>query len=726
MAHGRPAALGSVPPATSADTAALTVSGQTGGGSVAPDSRPSAPAAMSASGNAGANRFDENLAVANTLALSGAGNGNSGPDRAVFDGLSIPHHHARIWWTRQNLAQARAYYAQNPIYPQHDDALGNALLYVLTGDTTAANYAINSVMNFTISDPELQSVASDTYRWSGWVPIVFDWVHNAMTPAQIQTFTDRYNYYAFTMMNKSWGGPTMPANNYFWGYFANELNWAIATYYENPMAQTFLDDALITRWQNSFVPWAQGPGRGGVTPEGTEYGRVDLAYPALPLTTAALLGGDQYGQTNYYAEAVFNLIYSTTPAPTYSKESANPYYMPFPFGEDEHNGGYPSFTDTTYYGDFLQAAANAYGDSLVAQYAYHWLQTVQPPQTFYTRPAYQYTPTYNPDMYTPDFSSLPVDYYAPGAQDFYTRNQWGGQATSVFLQLGGPSPNVLDSGSFQIWRNGWFVSKETTGYDLHINGGVSEDPVAHNTLLFGGQGIARAWRDGDPQVLRLQSDPVFSYAAVDMSPAFASSYPSLTNPYAAHAVREFLFIKPLETMVILDRMESSDAAIPAEDVTKTFLVHFPNQPQVTGANTVVGVSGDQALSLTTLVPGNPNYNVVDESAFSGQHDPDPAFYQYRLEETTSGSAQSYFLNVLQARDAHGRDVVSHLSQDASSWTITLDDPSLGHAKIVLNKGMDSQGGAVGYSRTGTPTELTPLLDHVQAIQVTDQGPVWGS
>jgi hypothetical protein len=658
------------------------------------------------------------------LGQSGGGGSSSGP----ADGLTIPEGHPRVWFNADPrlMAQAQAYYAQNPLHPSSGDPLGNALVYVLTGDTNAAAVTVNALMNFTISDAELQSTASDNYRWNGWVPVAYDWVHDAMTPDQRQTFTDRYNYYAFTMMNKSWGGPGMPANDYFWGYFANELNWAIATYYENPMAQTFLDDALITRWQNSFVPWAATAGLGGVTPEGTEYGRADLAYPALPLTTAALMGGDQYAQTNYYKEAIFNLIYTTSPAPTYSKESANPYYMPFPFGEDEHNGGYPSVTDSTYYGDFMQAAANAYGNLAVGQYAYHWLQTVQPQQTYYTAPFYLNTPTYRGDLATPDYSRLPVDYYAPGAQDFYTRNQWGEQATSVFLQLGSPSPNVLDSGSFQIWRNGWFVSKETTGYDLQINGGMSEDPVAHNTLLFGGQGIARAWRNGDPQVLRLQSDPVFSYAAVDMSPAFGSSYPSLANPYAAHAVREFLFIKPLETMVILDRMESSDAAEPAADVTKTFLVHFPNQPQVTGTNTVIGYSGDQALRLTTLLPSNPSYNVVDEGAFNGQHDADPAFYQYRLEANTSGSAQSYFLNVLQARDANGSNVVSHLTQNATSWTITLDNPALGHAQIILNKGMDSQGGAVGYSATGTPTEFTPLLDHVQGIQVTDYGPVWGN
>ena len=45
--------------------------------------------------------------------------------------------------------------------------------------------------------------------------------------------------------------------------------------------------------------------------------------------------------------------------------------------------------------------------------------------------------------------------------------------------------------------------------------------------------------------------------------------------------------------------------------------------------------------------------------------------------------------------------------------------------VVLNKGMASTGGSVGYAATGTPTTQTPLLDHVQSIQVTNDGPVWG-
>src|SRR5204862_3776242 len=109
---------------------------------------------------------------------------------------------------------------------------------------------------------------------------------------------------------------------------------------------------------------------------------------------------------------------------------------------------------------------------------------------------------------------------------------------------------------------------------------------------------------------------------------------------------------------------------PAASVAKTFLLHFPNAPTVTG-NTVLGVNGNQALRLTTLTPAGqtaPTYKVVDERTGTLVNDTD---YQYRLEETTQGQAQSYLINVLQARDANGADLAITMTEDARGFTITL-------------------------------------------------------
>jgi hypothetical protein len=295
-----------------------------------------------------------------------------------------------------------------------------------------------------------------------------------------------------------------------------------------------------------------------------------------------------------------------------------------------------------------------------------------------------------------------------------------------------------DLGSFQIWRNGYYVSKESTGYSMTFAGGrdgttnatngvllssAADDPVT-TASLHGGQ--ANAYPDGPARVLRLESADAYSYAAVDLSPTYrahASSHRDRDdNKDAGGAVREFLYVKPLETLVVLDRLSSTGEVVPPEQVDKTFVLHFPYPPQFTNDNSLLAVNGDQALKVTSLL-GTPRWGVVDEGDFTGHHDV-PSYYQYRLEENVSGAQQSYFLHVLQARGVGGADLAISLTEDAGSWTVTLDHPTLGHAVVVLNKGMASAGGAFGYSATDTP-DVAPLRESVQPITVTNDGPVWG-
>lgn len=635
--------------------------------------------------------------------------------------LTIGTSRPRIWWTPERLARARIWYANNPFTPAATDPLGNAFRYVLTGESGFARRAIAILLDFTIPEERLEQVSVDLYRWNDWVPIVFDWTYDAMTPAERRTFIDRYDHYTDVVRQKPLGGVGYESSNYYWGYLRNELNWSIATYYESALAETFLNDALLTRWQNSFLPYAATAGRGGVPPEGSQYGRYMLAYPAVPFTTAALLGRDLYRESNFFKEALFYLIYATTPAPTARKGNPGEYHQVFPFADDEFDGGYPAAT-TPYYGDFMTTMANEYGHSTVGRWARRWLSLVDAPVS-------DFVGAVDPGGAEQDFGSLPVDYYASGIQYFYTRNRWGPQATSILLQLasGDSGHSHLDAGTFQIWRNGRWLSKESTGYETRFADGNSRQTIAHNGLLFGGIGLANAYQDGPPDVLRLESRERYSYAAVDLSDAYRAHASSDRrrddNPYASHALREFVFVKPLETLVILDRLESSGDEIPAEDVIKSFLLHFPERPEIQGSNTVVGSNGDQALRLTTLLPRAPRYEVIDEGAFEGQHDAD-SYYQYRLQIQDSGQRLSYFLNVLQGRDASGANVTASVTEDSTAWTIRLDHPTAGHAVIVLNKGSTSTGGRVGYSVTGVPTDLEPLLNRVQGIEVTDSGPVW--
>jgi hypothetical protein len=613
------------------------------------------------------------------------------------NGLTVPQAHARIWWTAARLAAAKQWYAANPFTPSSTDALNNALLYVLTGNNTNAQNAISQLMNFTISSSELAGVASDNYRWGQWVPIVYDWCYNAMTAAQQQTFMTRYNGYTDIIMQKSWGGPGMPASNYFWGYLSNEFNWAIATYYENAKAQTYLQDALVTRWQNSFLPYAaSGDALGGAPAEGSQYGPYMLSYPMTALTTAALMGSDLFQKTNFYKEALFQTIYSTTPS-----SAATGYYQTFWYGDDETD----TAADSSYLGDFMTAMAQEWANVPAGQYARQWLNTVQPAVD-------NYVLSTDPGGAALNFSSLPTDYYAPGAGYLYTRDQWGAQGTSLVLQLGQPDGDGhqhQDAGSFQMWSNGQWLSTNDRGYSVALADGTwIADTAAQNGLLFNGSGESTQ-PNAEPQVLRLQSTATYSYAAVDLTPDYRSSDSRYDNPAVNHVEREFLYIKPMKTLVVLDRVDATSAG-----VTKSFLVHFPNAPTING-NTVIGTAGNQQLNLTSLTSGAA-FNVVNEGSNG----------QYRLAENIAGAAQGYLLNVLQATSVGGPTVAVSMTQNATSWTISLDSAALGHAVIVLQAGMTTNGGTIGYSATGVPTSSTSLLDHVQTIQVTNAGPIWGN
>src|SRR5205085_11187088 len=122
--------------------------------------------------------------------------------------------------------------------------------------------------------------------------------------------------YTTIEMGKDWGGPGMPSNNYYWGVWRNELAWGVATYGDNPSATSYIDDALVTRYQNDFVPWASGPGAGGVPQEGTQYGRYMLQYSTVPWGSAEAMGRDILGETDWYRGALFYSIYNTLPAQT--------------------------------------------------------------------------------------------------------------------------------------------------------------------------------------------------------------------------------------------------------------------------------------------------------------------------------------------------------------------------------------------------------------------------
>jgi hypothetical protein len=279
----------------------------------------------------------------------------------------------------------------------------------------------------------------------------------------------------------------------------------------------------------------------------------------------------------------------------------------------------------------------------------------------------------------------------------------------------------------------------------------TEHHLAHNGLQFQGRTTAR-WvgtnpivippgedrgdqPDGLPRVVRLQHAPDFAFLAADYQDAYRNTNGRRVDwPYADRALREFLFLRPLQVLIILDRMRgSSDSLlpfygtaswnertdplalrVPAAQVVRTFVMHFETSP-VLGANSASATVGTQASELRTLLPDTAVYRVVNEDTLGT-----PAAGQFRLELDSSGSDESYFLHVITGRDAGEAPVASSLTDLGDRWSISLSHPTRGSATVVLLKGMDSLGGSVAFGAQAAQ----PLNAGVQGITVTADGPVW--
>jgi hypothetical protein len=307
-------------------------------------------------------------------------------------GISIPPGEFMVYWTPERLAQARAWYQANRTtwsprsYPTDGGHLDNAFVYLMTGNASVAQGAINwaSTYSFYSTGPGNEA------RWSGENQIlIFSWLKSLFTPAQRRATIESINRAIANDLQKSWGGPQDPPNNYNWGFTRNAILWGIASYNESytdstgrtqrQIADGFLDNALVTRWQERTAPFLGGQGRGGTMPEGSHYGPYLLDYFTMPYMTMRSFGRNLSAESNYFREAAIALIYSTTPKPTYGSLRHNfaPRYQVFSYGDEQDSEGHPEATDAEY-GNFMTMAAQEYGSTPIGQYARYWLNRVRP------------------------------------------------------------------------------------------------------------------------------------------------------------------------------------------------------------------------------------------------------------------------------------------------------------------------------------------------------------
>jgi hypothetical protein len=658
-----------------------------------------APRAVGNSGEGSANASE----VAG-LVLSGA---NQNPVEGAF-GLKIPATHPRVWFNAGNLEQARKWYKAHPFTPKDtgDDRifLSMAAHYLMSGDPADCKAVISNALGQSYTDAQLQGAGPDGPRQNGDAIIVaaLDWCSSQLTTAQKSTLLTNWNHYLSVLVKYhqagQWGGPDMPFSNYNWGYLRNNITWGMVTYQENPeSAKAFLDDGLNSRWAKNFAPIASRPGPagglGGMPQEGSEYGRYQAYYSLLPFFAAKQMGRDVYGESTFFRDMVYWLIYETP-----ASQSENLGWQPFPWADDENWAQGNAVLRGASFPDFMTMASNNWAGTKLAQYARQWLNMTGAKPDPWVAALDNGGPAAS-------FASLPLDFYAPGYQQMYGQNGWKAENTRFLWQMGAPTNfthNHKDWGTFQIWKKGHWLTRESVAYAQPLagpagNGLVDSNSVfAHNGILFGSVQIKSG--TGPITVTRLESRPEYAYAA-----------DNLGMPAPQNWVREFIFVRDLETTVILDRINTNNAGM-----STTFLLHAETNPVIEDKQHLTITSGPEALRISILMPAAPTIGVVKEGG--------PGQFRIEALNDKTGGPYSYFLTVLQAKDAGATNLSPSVVDSApnsllsGTFRVVLD---ASHS-IQFNKGMSSTGGSITISG-----KSIDLRQGVEPITLTTDGIAWG-
>jgi hypothetical protein len=359
----------------------------------------------------------------------------------------------------------------------------------------------------------------------------------------------------------------------------------------------------------------------------------------------------------------------------------------------------------------------------------------------------------DPGSSATSYSSLPLDYWATGPQYGVSKTAWDTSSTVVTYFIGTPTlQNFIvghmheDWGSFSMWRGGQWVMRNDVGYSNIIAGtpsvssnenqDITPDSIANNVILFsnvalGGAGMAANMPPisaSEPVTNRLSSQPGYFYLDADLSGVYRwdSGHQSSDPQVSSHVEREFIYVRSLETLVVLDRILTTNqvngGSLTAAQVATSFVTHYEVNPTIVDSNHYTATNGSEILRQTVLVPASATYRVINEATCSGCS----AIGQYRVEVDNLGAAQRYSLDVLQssasATGAVTAGVVDSSSGNPSAGTFTVTlTPATGNATtIVFNKGETSSGGTINVAAAG----VVSLGATVQGISYTTNGPVW--
>lgn len=464
----------------------------------------------------------------------------------------------------------------------------------------------------------------------------YDWLYDLLTPAQraqVYTTANAWLVPWETSSGCAYFAYTNPQSNYYAGYFHAKAVIALATFGDNPSAQTEWNDWYANQFVQKVQPYYSQYLAGGGWPEGFgNYGPPAILNLSLPMREVRSATGA-------------NLV-QTQPAFTFPLESAD-YAMHFAWPSrayfDDRDMNHSNGTATPpvgtpwvgFYQQLLGALAY-WGSSKVGVFHQYTNEVGAATSNYHPSPAWLAFLDDETPLPTAPTSSLPLSYLAAGMGMVAARSDWSTTASwmsfraAPYINNPNQGEEGFDEGSIAVVRSNTPLLVNTWGWMVHEPNGSSDENLLYNDLYGGFNGSIY---QGNKQIYNIfyvrnmsGGSLAEAYGQGMFTPATASTKVALfedrqdyvylqatgladmyrpfkAGPAVTGWTRQVVYLRP-NLFIVYDR--TSDASTAYDQ----FLAwHFPAQPvagsAASGQNRLdITYNGTYAGAMTTVYPAN--------------------------------------------------------------------------------------------------------------------------
>ena len=544
----------------------------------------------------------------------------------------------------------------------------------------------------------------DRSRWNGEAfPLAVDWLYPHLTPADKEsirkvflrwcdenvraTITDKNHPEPIGLVNdpallKDVEALRFAANNYYTAHMRNLGLMAMALDEgDDPggKLRAYLRNATGA-WLYVVDHLLRHDARGGLGPEGYEYGPQTLSYVMhflLALHTAGEAVPARWGKQvalgddRFWDDAITAFLHSQSPQ-TVPHPWMGQVYQPVWFGDGQT---YLTADFVDLFGT-LAIHAGLTGKAKRQELA-RFVQMEMPPggsrewparleRINHPRSAILYFLLVEPGAPNPrdPRPTLPLACLAEGLGRAFARTSWGPEASLFHANASWITIDhqLADGGNFGLYRKGEWLTKNRAGYGNVIATSEWQNSLAvenkkpshsdsddYRFLIWkrGSQwfnGIA----DGDPKVEAFSDAPGYTYFHADLTNLYNSTYERSTE--VAHTSRAVVWLKP-DVVVVYDR-----AAAKVDGRFKRFWLQLPEPAIVQGSRAVMTTKKGQRLFVTKLLPAAGTMTALAPEPFEQETaELEPMRARLRVEAPAS-ERDTRFLHVLEGSSGEAAPV----------------------------------------------------------------------